>query len=119
MSQLALFTPEPAPLKPTPSYGVPPSVRRKYERAATPEVRAAFLAVAQARPNEWLSSWAFRAVIDKYDIGCCFGRVLWHLEQQGAIVTRKVYFGKGIDAERPGSPNYQGFGHEYRFVAKN
>lgn len=118
MSQAELFAPEPVAPKPAPSYGMPASVRRKHMLAQSPEVLAAAMAIFLARPGEWLKWSAFRSVIDRFDISCCFGRVLTSLAHQGDIEERKVYFGRGIDAERPGSPTYQGFGHEYRLAVK-
>ena len=117
MDQLALFV-ESVPAVPVsvpkPSYGVPPGVRQRWDRAMQPDVAEAALAIAAARPGEWLTWSAFRAVIDKYQIGFCFGQVLARLVRAGQIEERKVYFGRGVSAEKPGSPNYEGFGHVWR-----
>lgn len=79
-----------------------------------PEVAEEVLAIARARSEEWLTWGAFRAVIEKYQIGFCFGQVLGRLVRAGHLHEEKVYFGRGIGAEKPGSPNYQGFGHQWR-----
>lgn len=116
MTQAELFTSEPEPLKPTSPIGMPTGVRLKHERARSPEVSAALLEVAQARPGEWLTSRTFEAVFQRFDISCARGTAIGQLVRARQLDERRVYFGKGIGAEQPGSPNYQGFGHEYRLI---
>lgn len=113
MDQLALFVPEPV-LVPVRSFGMPPGVRQRWERAMQPDVAADVLAIAEACSDEWLTWGAFRAVIDKFQIGFCFGQVLGRLVRAGRLEEQRVYFGRGIGAEKPGSPNYQGFGYQWR-----
>jgi len=81
-----------------------------------PDVADEVLAIAKARPAEWLTWCAFRAVIEKHHIGFCFGQVLGRLVRAGQLEERRVYFGRGIGAEKPGSPNYEGFGHKWKVV---
>lgn len=52
-------------------------------------------------------------MIQQHQIGSCFGHVLSGMARAGLIREQTVYYGKGIGAEKPGSPNYQGFGHKW------
>jgi hypothetical protein len=79
-----------------------------------PDVAEAVISIAMARSSEWLTWGAFRPVIEKHQIGFCFGQVLARLVRAGRLEERRVYFGRGIGSEKPGSPNYEGFGHEWR-----
>lgn len=117
MDQLNLFAPEPAPAATSRTdgfFGMPPGVRRRRERAMQPDVAEEVLAIARARSAEWLAREAFRAVIERHEIAFCFGHVLSDLARTGQLEERKVYFGRGVGAEKPGSPDYQGFGNEWR-----
>lgn len=113
MSQLDMFPPPQETQKQTPRYGVPRSVALMWERASSPAVESSILDVLSARKGEWLGWNAFRAVIEKYQISSCFGHVLSGMAREGLIRERTIYHGKGIGAEKPGSPNYQGFGSKY------
>ena len=118
-AQLALFTDEPVQAPPpAPSCGMPPGVRKRYDRAMQPDVANEVLAIAKAHPAEWLTWGAFRAVIEKHQIGFCFGQVLGRMVRAGQLEERRVYFGRGIGAEKPGSPNYEGFGHKWKVIGE-
>jgi hypothetical protein len=112
MNQLTLFAPEPAPARRL--SGMPPCVERMWERALAPEVRQEVMAIATARPDEWLRSRCFRAVIDKHDISSCFGHVLHGFVREGLLQSRPVYYNKGIGGDQPGSGHYQGYYNEWR-----
>lgn len=97
--------------------GMPAGVYRKWERAGTDEVLEAMLAVAQARPGEWLTSSAFDAVLEQFDISSQRMRPLLKLVLAGKLDQRFFYFG----ARKPG-PDYLGFRYEWRFhppIAEN
>lgn len=94
-------------------YVVPRSVALMWERASSPAVEASVLEVCAARKGEWLGWNNFLAIIEKYQISGCFGHVLSGMARAGLIQEQTIYYGKGIGAEKPGSPNYQGFGHKY------
>jgi hypothetical protein len=96
---------------------MPAGVARRRELAFSPQVVGEVLAAVEARANEWMGWEAFRQVIDKHRIGFCLGHVLSSLARTGRIRERNVYVGKGIGAERPGSPNYYGFKCEWRAIA--
>lgn len=113
-AQLALFA-EPAPKERR--CGMPLGVQRRWELAFSEQVKRELVAVATARPGEWLEWGAFTAVRERYQIGFCMGHVLSSLVREGRLAERRVYFGKGIDADRPGSPNYCGYGSEWRAAA--
>lgn len=110
-SQLSLF---PVPARSERPCGMPPGVFARWELAYSPKVKAELVAVATARPVEWLEWRDFREVMDKYKIGFCMGHVLGHLVREGRLEEKKVYLGKGIGAEQPGSGNYQGYTHNWR-----
>lgn len=115
MDQLSLFAAELAPAQ---SYGMPPGVRVRWGRAMQPDVAEEVLAIARSRPTEWLTWGAFRTVIERHQIGFCFGQVLSCLVRAGHLDEERVYFGRGIGAEKPGSPNYRGFGHQWRAAGR-
>ena len=94
-------------------HGMPPSAALAWERASSPAVEASVLDVCAARKGEWLGWCDFRGVIEKYQISSCFGHVTSRMAREGLIREKTIYHGKGIGAENPGSPNYQGFGHKY------
>lgn len=110
-SQLALFAPEPA--APVRAYGGPKSVQRLMELAFTEPVKLELLAVAAAHPGEWLKWRDFKAPMEKHDIGFCMGHVLCALVRDGRLLEKTVYLGKGLEADRPGSPDYQGYTHHW------
>jgi hypothetical protein len=120
-AQLALFAPEVElePIEPDVEFkpklgGGPPSVQRRRQLAFTEPVKLDLLAVAASRPDDWLRWRDFRVVMERHQIGFCMGHVLFQLVQEGRLQEKKVYFGKGIEAERPGSPDYKGNGTEWR-----
>lgn len=114
MSQLALFT-DPAPAART--SGRPPGVEQRWNLAFSEPVKLELLDVAAARPVEWLDWWAFTEVRERHQIGFCMGHVLGALVREGRLESRQVHMGKGIGAERPGSPNYQGYYNEWCAIA--
>lgn len=114
MSQLALFAEEEPVAR---RYGMPPDVARRWNLAFSEPVKLELLAAAAARPDEWLGWGAFDEVRERHQIGFCMGHVLGALVREGRLGERTVYIGKGIGAERPGSPNYQGYYNEWRAVA--
>ena len=93
--------------------GMSRSVAQAWARARTPAVEKDILDALAAHKGEWLWSSDIWAVSDKHQIGCWFGHALWCMARAGLIREQIVYYGKGIGAEKPGSPNYQGFGHQY------
>lgn len=111
-AQLSLFVPD--ALVPR-IVGMSPDAR--FELAFTEPVKLELLAVAAARPNEWLGWDVFRAPMEKHQIGFCMGHVLFSLVRAGRLEERPVDFGKGIGAEQPGSGNYQGYKNEWRAVS--
>ena len=119
MSQLDMFPPRQVAQKRSLRCGKPQGVELMWERASSPAVESAILDVLAARQGEWLGWCNFRAVIDKYQISSCFGHVLSGMARAGVIREQTVYHGKGIGAEKPGSPNYQGFGHQYSALLTN
>lgn len=113
MSQLDMFPPPQVAQALERRYGMPRSVALMWERASSPAVEASVLEVCAARKGEWLSWNDFRAVIEKYQISSCFGHVTSGMARAGLIREKTVYLGKGIGAEKPGSPNYRGFSCKY------
>ena len=103
--QLSLF-PDPAPS--TRPCGMPPGVHARWELAYSPKVKAELVAVATARPGEWLEWRDFREVMERYEIGFCMGHVLGHLARTGLLKHKDIPLGKGIGAELPGSENFRG-----------
>lgn len=116
MGQIPLFAAEPVAAPVRHRGGMPPCVERMIERACSPEVKAQALAIFQQRAGEWLRRAPFLSLIKQHDISSQFGRVTSRLERAGLIEARKVYLGRGIGAESPGSENYQGFDLEYRLA---
>lgn len=112
-AQLNLFEAS-APSAPRRLGGGPPCVELMWERARSPDVEIETLAIAAARPDEWLSWNDFRAVIEKHKIGSCFGHILFGYVRAGKLLEKKVYNGKGIGAEQPGSENYRGYYCKWR-----
>lgn len=96
--------------------GMPPQVQRQWELAWSLKIERRLLAVAAGRQGEWLNGRPFRDALKKYEIGHCIGHVLGHLARTGKLDERKVYLGKGMEADRPGSPDYRGFNCEWRKV---
>lgn len=115
--QIELFEPE-APVKRRLGGG-PPDVQRRLELAFTEPVKQELLAVAVARPDDWLKWNDFRAVMEKHKIGFCMGHVLSHLVREGRLQEKAIYFGKGLEAERPGSPDYMGYTHNWKAAGEN
>lgn len=114
MSQLALFEAE-VPAAPAP-------LARRGPRdclsdlIACPVIEAELMAIFQARPTEWLDWPAFRAVIAKHGVGFGLGHKLYSMVRRGLLEEKIIYLGRGIGADRPGSPDYQGFRSEYKFA---
>ena len=119
MSQFDMFPPPQEPQKQSPRYGVSRSVALMWDRANSPAVQVSVVEVCTACKGEWLDWNQFRAVIEKYQISSCFGHVLSGMARAGLIREQTIYHGKGIGAEKPGSPNYQGFGHKYSALSTN
>lgn len=111
--QLSLF---PAQERKPSRGGMPLSVERMWERAQTPAVREETLAILVARRGEWLGWNDFRSVIDRHQISSCFGHIISGFAREGLLQERKVYLGKGIGADRPGSPDYMGYKNEWSAV---
>lgn len=76
----------------------------KWEVAFSVPVREQILAVFAEKPARWLNWADFRQIIEKHQIGFCFGHALYRLVHEGVIAEKQVYYG----ARRPGDPNYQG-----------
>lgn len=111
IAQLSLFAPD-APVCPI---GLSPDAR--FELAFTEPVKLELLAVAAARPDDWLGWNAFRVPMNLHQIGFCMGHVLHQLVRAGRLQEKKIYFGKGIGAELPGSGNYHGYTTEWRAIS--
>jgi len=107
MTQLALFEPQ--------TTAVMRDARDlMWERALSQEVEIALIELAAARPDDWLGWSDFHAVMNEYQIGSCMGHVLGRIARAGLLREQKVFLGKGIGAETPGSGNYQGYTHKWR-----
>jgi hypothetical protein len=111
-AQLPLFAPE-VEFKPI-CGGGPPGVQKRFQLAFTEPVKLDLLAVAASRPDDWLQWRDFRVVMERHQISFCMGHVLFQLVREGRLRERKVYLGKGIEAERPGSADYKGYGNEWK-----
>lgn len=109
---LDLFPPAPSVARDR--YGIPRGVAAMWARAQSQECKDAILDAAAAKPGVWLGWHDFREVRAKYQIGACMGHILSSLVRAGKLQERTVYLGKGIGAEHPGSPNYQGYRTEWR-----
>lgn len=94
--------------------GGPPGVQRRFQLAFTEPVKLELLAVALARPDDWLKWPDFRVVMEKHQIGFCMGHVLGQLVREGRLQEKKVYFGNGLEADRPGSPDYKGYRTDWK-----
>lgn len=114
IAQLPLFAPEPAPE--IRLGGGPPDVQRRFALAMTEPVKLELLAVAAERPAEWLGWKDFRAVMEKHQIGFCMGHVLFNLVRAGRLQEKVIYLGKGLEADKPGSPDYQGYKNEWKAI---
>jgi hypothetical protein len=116
MSQLALFAPE-APAAPTEPVS---AGHRNYARMeklmACPVIEADLMEIFRSRPGAWLDWPAFRPVIAKHECGFGLGHKLGSMARRGLLDEKNVYLGRGIGAERPGSPEYRGFRIEYRLA---
>lgn len=111
MCQLALFQ-QPAPAVRRVG-GRPPDVERRWNLAFSEPIKLELVEVAAGRPGEWLDWSAFSGVRERHQIGFCMGHVLYALVREGRLLERTIYLGKGIGAEQPGSPAYQGFTNEW------
>jgi hypothetical protein len=117
MSQLALFKPA-APIAPP----APAPLARRDPREcladliACPVIEAELMEVFRARPDDWLSMWDFRPLATKRSIGFGLGHKLYGMARRGLVEERTVYLGKGLEADRPGSKDYQEFRTEYRLA---
>lgn len=113
MSQLALFAPE-APV------AAPAGRHDKYARMealmACPVIEAELLEIFRARPNDWLSWSAYRPVIERHGVGFGLGHKMGSMQRRGLLEEKVIYLGRGMGADRPGSPDYQGFRTEYRLA---
>ena len=98
---LDLFKVEKAPAKPWRDIQI--------EIAISPEVIAETLDCFQAHPEKWMTSMGCLDVKHKYNLGFEFNQTINRLEQEGKIISRRIYFGtKEI------GPHYHGFGYEWR-----
>lgn len=119
MSQLALFALEATTVPPAPS---PAPLTRRGPRdclsglIACPVIEAELMAIFRARPTEWLDWPAFRPVTAKHGIGFGLGHKLYGMARRGLLEEKVIYLGRGIGADRPGSPDYQGFRTEYKLA---
>src|SRR5688572_18382890 len=109
MSQLALFDGPKANAVATTITVAGAHADRIWARAKTPEVERETMAVFRTRQNEWLAWRDFKAIIDRHQIGSCFGHVLCGYVERGLIIEKHIYLGRGLEADRPGSKDYQGF----------
>lgn len=118
MNQLALFEIE---TQAAPAPG-PAALARRGPRnclsdlIACPVIEAELMGIFRARPAEWLDWPAFRPVIQKHGVGFGLGHKLGSMQRRGLLEERVIYLGRGIGADRPGSPDYQGFRTEYKLA---
>lgn len=116
MSQLALFEAE-APAAPAASVG---AGHRNYARMeklmSCPVIEAELMEIFRARPNDWLTWSAYRPIIEKHGCGFGLGHKLYSMARRGLLEEKVIYLGRGIGADRPGSPDYQGFRAEYKLA---
>lgn len=117
MSQLALFEVDTPAAPPSPA----PLARRGPREClsdliACPVIEAELMEIFQARPADWLDWPAFRPVIARHGIGFGLGHKLYSMARRGLLDEKVVYLGRGIGADRPGSPDYQGFRNEYKLA---
>lgn len=114
-AQFALFAPEPEPKDLRPRLGSgPPGVQRRRAIAYSEPVKLELLAVAAAQPDEWLEWDDFKVPREKHQIGFCMGHVLHALVWEGRLQEKTIYLGTGLEANRPGSPDYQGFMYRWK-----
>jgi hypothetical protein len=112
IAQLPLFEPEV-----TRRVGAgPPEVERLSNLAFSEPVKLELLAVAAARPDDWLRWGDFSGPMENHKIGFCMGHVLGQLVREGRLQEKLVYYGKGLEADRPGSPDYMGYTHNWKAV---
>lgn len=110
--QLDMFsTPESRPAS-----AMPRNVELMWERAFTQEVELEILAFAASRPTDWLSFSDFREALARHDISTCLGHVLGRIARAGLLEEKRVYLGRGLEADRPGSPDYQGYTCRWKAV---
>lgn len=115
MSQLALFAAEsPAPVAPVGAGGH--NYARMEKLMSCPVIEAELMEIFRARPNDWLTWSAYRPIIEKHGCGFGPGHKLYSLARRELLEEKVVYLGRGIGADRPGSPDYQGFRTEYRLA---
>ena len=107
MSQLAHFAPEPPPPLAAPVSASHRNYARMEKLMACPAIEAELLEIFRARPNDWLTWSAYRPVITKHGVGFCLGHKLGSMERRGLLEEKIIYFGCGIGADRPGSPDSQ------------
>jgi hypothetical protein len=119
MSQLALFETETPAAPPAPALVA--QIRRGPHEClsdliACPVIEAELMEIFRARPDDWLDWPDFRAVIAKHGIGYGLGHKLGFMVRRGLLEEKVIYLGKGLEANRPGSKDYQGFRTEYRLA---
>jgi hypothetical protein len=116
MSQLALFAPEVPAAPEAPVSASHRNYARMEKLMACPLIEAELLEIFRARPNDWLTWSAYRPAIERHGVGFGLGHKLYSMERRGLLESKDIYLGRGIGAERPGSPNYQGFRTEYKLA---
>jgi hypothetical protein len=90
---------------------------RMNDLMACPVIEAELMEIFSARPTDWLDWPAFRSVITKHGIGFGLGHKLGGMMRRGLLEEKTIYLGRGIGADRPGSPDYCGFRIEYRLAS--
>lgn len=117
MSQLALFEPEAPVAPPAPVAQIRRGQHQRLDDLiACPVIEAELMEIFRARPDDWLDWWDFRPVIAKHGIGYGLGHKLFSMVRRGLLEEKVIYLGKGLEADRPGSKDYQGFRTEYRLA---
>jgi len=116
MNQLALFAPEAPPPPAAPISASHRNYARMEKLMACPVIEAELMEIFRARPNDWLTWSAYRPVIEKRGIGFGLGHKLGSMQRRGLLEEKVIYLGRGISANRPGSPDYQGFRIEYKLA---
>ncbi len=117
MSQLALFAPD-VPAVPAAPVGHHKQHARMEALMSCPVIEAELMEIFQAQPDDWLDWPAFRPVIQRHGVGFGLGHKLYSMVRRGLLEEKVIYLGRGIGADRPGSPDYQGFRNEYKLAAR-
>jgi hypothetical protein len=117
VSQFALFDLEAPAAPPAPVAQICRGPRECLaDLFACPVIEADLMEIFRARPDDWLDWLDFRPVIEKHEIGYGLAHKLGFMVRRGLLEEKVIYLGKGLEADWPGSKDYQGFRTEYRLA---